>query len=89
MKISGATIRNISIYTETDFSATYKGFRINITTNHGHGRADYSHLKRFDITVTNLKNQMKDVDAVKDFHEFEDAIRYALWGAMLLPSQNK
>ena len=86
MKISTAIIqeRNISINTPETFSATYKGREINVTTDHGHGKPKYDHLKRYDITVT--INGSYEVNTYEDCHTMKDAIRYALKGACLLPS---
>lgn len=88
MKISAAIIqeRNITINTPERFQATYKGREINITTDHGHGKPKYDHLKRYDITVQHLESGMYDVDTYEDCHTMRDAIRYALKGACLLPT---
>jgi hypothetical protein len=84
MKIACAIIqeRNISINTPDIFSATYKGREINITTNHGHGKPKYNHLKRYDIIVT--INGSYEVNTFEDLYNMYDAIRYALTGACLL-----
>ncbi len=86
MKISGAIIqeRNIRKNTDDDFVATYKKKYISVTTNHGHGKPKYDHLRRFDVTVTDLASGMYDVDAIKDCHTIKDAIRYALEGSLLI-----
>ena len=86
MKISGAIIRDkfISENTPDKFNAIYKGREINITTDHGHGKPKYDHLKRYDITVT--LNGSYEVNTYEDCHTMKDAIRYALKGACLLPS---
>lgn len=88
MKISGAIIRDkfISENTPDNFNAIYKGREINITTDHGHGKPKYDHLKRYDITVIHLESGMYDVNTYEDLHTMQDAIRYALKGACLLPS---
>lgn len=88
MKISGAIIREkfISENTPDKFNAIYKGREINITTDHGHGKPKYNHLKRYGITVIHLESGMYDVNTYEDFHTMQDAIRYALKGACLLPS---
>ena len=88
MKISAIVIqnRNISINTENDFDATYKGKRITITTDHGFGKPKYDHLNRYCIDVWDIKSGMKDVDAWQDFHTMRDAIRFALIGACLIPN---
>jgi hypothetical protein len=90
MKVSGAIIRNkfIKENSSSSFSAIYKGREINITTNHGHGDPQYSHLKRYDITVIHLQSGIYDVNTYQDCHSMQDAIRYALKGACLLPSYN-
>lgn len=88
MKISGAIIRDkfISENTPDKFNAIYKGREINITTDHGHGKPKYDHLKRYDITVIHLESGMYDVNTYEDLHTMQDAIRYALKKACLLPS---
>lgn len=88
MKISGLVIqnRNISINTENDFVATYKGKEIIISTNHGFGKAKYEHLKRYNIDVNHIATGIKDVQTYEDFHNMKDAIRFALIGACLLQS---
>lgn len=87
MKIGGCVIqdRNIGIHTKDDFTATYKGKQIYITTDHGFGDAIYSHLTRYDIDVIDLKTGMYDVTTYQDLHTMRDAILYALKGAMLTP----
>lgn len=84
MKISTAIIqeRNISINDPANFSATYKGREINITTDHRHGNPKYDHLKRYDITVT--INGSYEVNTYEDCHTMKDAIRYALKAACLI-----
>lgn len=84
MKISGSVIRNITTNTKDNFVATYKGKEIIITTNHGHGKPKYDHLTRYDIIVIDLKSGMYDVNTYEDCHTMNDAIRYALKGAILL-----
>lgn len=86
MKISSLVIqnRNISVNTENDFIATYKGKKIIISTNHGFGKPKYDHLKRYAIDVIDIKTNLKDVDSYEDFHTIKDAIRSALKGACLL-----
>ena len=88
MKISGAIIRDkfISENTPDKFNAIYKGREINITTDHGHGKPKFDHLKRYDITVIHLESGMYDVNTYEDLHTMQDAIRYALKGSCLLPS---
>lgn len=85
MKISGRIIqeRKISVNTDDQFYAEYKGKRISITTDHGYGRPKFDHLKRFLIDVVDVKTGMIDVDTYEDLHEIRDAIRRALEGAML------
>lgn len=87
MKVNVNTIiqnRFIAEYTEYEFSAKYKCKQINITSVHGHGKPKYSHLKRYDIRVTDIITDMVDVDTYGDFHTMKDAVRYALDGAGLL-----
>ena len=86
MKISGAIIqqRNIIVSSENEFQATYKGKQINITTDHGFGKPEFGHLKRFNIDVIDIETGMSDVQTYEDFHEINDAIRYALKGACLI-----
>lgn len=86
MRISTAIIqqRNIIVNTSETFIATYKGREINITTKHGYGKPKYDHLKRYDITVT--INGSYEVNTWEDCHTMRDAIRVALKGACLIPS---
>lgn len=86
MKVSEAIIqeRNISVNTENDFEAVYKGKRIYISTDHGFGKARYDHLKRYNIDVKDIKTGMYDVQSYQDCHTMKDAIRYALKGACLI-----
>jgi hypothetical protein len=86
MKISYAVIqnRNISVNTENNFIATYKGKEIIISTDHGFGKPKYDHLKRYNIDVIDIKTGMKDVESYEDFHNMNDAIRSALIGACLI-----
>ena len=86
MKIFGAIIqnKNISINSENDFVATYKGKEIIISTNHGFGKPKYNHLKRYNIDVIDISTGMIDVQSYEDFHTMRDAIRYALKGACLI-----
>jgi len=86
MKISGCVFqkKNIREYSENVFDAVYKGRQFYITTDHGHGEPQYKHLKRFDITVIEIKSGMYDVFSYEDCHTMRDAIRYALKGAMFL-----
>lgn len=88
MKISGAIIREKFIREDTsdNFRAIYKGREISITTDHGHGNPKYDHLKRYHITVIHLESGLYDVNTYEDCHTIQDAIRYALKGACLLPS---
>ena len=55
-----------------------------ITTDHGFGKPQYDHLKRFLIDVVDIKTGMYDVQSYQDFHTVRDAIIYALKGAMLV-----
>ena len=86
MKISGAIIqqRNIIVSSENEFQATYKGKEIYISTEHSLGKPEFDHLIRFNIDVQDLKTGMYDVQTYQDFHEINDAIRYALKGACLI-----
>lgn len=87
MRISANCViqnRNISVNTENDFNATYKGKKIIISTNHGFGNARHDYLKRYNIDVIDIKTGLKDVQSYEDFHKIKDAIRYALRGACLL-----
>ena len=86
MKIAGLVIQNrkISVNTENDFVATYKGKEIIISTNHGFGKPKYEHLKRYNIDVIDIATGMIDVQTYEDFHTMIDAIRYALKGSYLL-----
>lgn len=86
MKISGAIIqqRNIIVSSENEFQATYKGKEIYISTEHSLGKPKYDHLKRFNIDVQDMNNGMYDVQTYEDFHDINDAIRYALKGACLI-----
>jgi hypothetical protein len=66
------------------FNANYKGKRIYISTDHGFGKPQYDHLKRFLIDVVDIKTGMYDVQSYQDCHTIRDAIIYALKGAMLV-----
>lgn len=85
MKISGAIIqkRFINEHNDHTFSATYKGHDIYVSTTHGFGKPKYDHLKRYTIEVIG-KDGMYAVNTYDDFHTMEDAIRYALKGALLI-----
>lgn len=86
MKVSGCIIQNRTIIDNTEnlFNANYKGKRIYITTDHGFGKPEYEHLKRFLIEVLDIKTLMYDVQTYQDCHTIRDAIIYALKGAMLV-----
>jgi hypothetical protein len=86
MKVSGCIIqkRQIIDHTENLFNANYKGKRIYISTDHGFGKPQYDHLKRFLIDVVDIKTGMYDVQTYQDLHTVRDAIIYALKGAMLV-----
>jgi len=86
MKVSGCIIqkRQIIDNTENLFNANYKSKRIYITTDHGFGKPQYNHLKRFSIDVVDIKTGMYDVQSYQDCHTIRDAIIYALKGAMLV-----
>ena len=87
MKISTLVIqnRNISVNTDNDFVATYKGKKIIISTRHGLGKPKYDHLKRYNIDVIDIASGLKDVQTYDDLHDMRDAIRLALKGSCLLP----
>lgn len=89
MKISGLVIqeRNISESTQDMFTATYKGKTITISTDHGFGMPKQEHLKRFDMSVVDIKTGMHDVQTYEDHHEIRDAIRSCLIGACLLENR--
>lgn len=86
MKVSGCIFQNRNIVTNTDneFEAVYKGKSIYITTNHGFGEPEYSHLKRLLIDVVDIKTGMYDVQTYSDCHSIRDGIIKALNGAMLI-----
>jgi len=86
MKISGAVIqnRNIRIYSEKCFRATYKGYDICVSTNHNLGEPIYKHLKRYGIGVWRIGSEHAIVDTYEDLHTMRDAIREALIGAHLI-----
>ena len=88
MKISGAIIqnRNIKEHSKTTFHATYKGKNIWVSSNHGLGKPKEGWLTRYNIEVTDIELGMFDVNSYEDCHTMEDAIRYALKGACLIPS---
>lgn len=86
MKISGCIIQNRQILDSTEdlFNANYKGKRIYISSDHGHGKAKYEHLKRSHIDVLDIKTDSYDVQSYQDCHTIQDAIRFALKGACLI-----
>lgn len=88
MKVGNAVIRKkaIEISTPDQFYAEYKGRKISITTDHGYGKPCVPGFKRFLIDVTDIKTGMLDVDTYGDFQTIDQAIFYALEGAMLLPT---
>jgi hypothetical protein len=87
MKVAGCIIqeKNITVNTEKKFEARYKGKRIYITANHGHGKPKEKHLKRYDIDVIDFDGTY-DVQTWEDLHSIRDAIIFALKGACLIPS---
>lgn len=87
MKVAGIVIqdRNITIRTESDFEATYKGKNIVISTNHGFGKPKLDFLNRYNIDVTDIKTGMYDVQSYQDFPTMRDALIFALNGACLIP----
>ncbi len=89
MKVAGCIIqkRNILEHNYGLFNANYKGKRIYISTDHGFGKPQFPHLKRFLIDVVDIKTGMYDVQSYQDCHTIRDAIIYALDGAMLVPSK--
>jgi hypothetical protein len=76
--------KSIEVSNEETFIARYKGRYIYITTDHGHGKAQYKWLKRFHMDVIHEKSGMYDCEAVEDHHNINDAIRSALKGSMLI-----
>lgn len=86
MEISGAIIRDKFIQENTldNFIAIYKGKEIKVSTEHGFGKPKHSYLKRYDISVVDLKSGMLDVYTYEDCHSMQDAIKYALKGACLI-----
>lgn len=84
MKIGKNIIQNrkISIYTDWEFDATYKKHWITISAYHGWGDPEEDHLTRFVITVR-CSEGMYAVDTYDDFETIEEAIAYAIEGAML------
>lgn len=86
MKIAVGTIiqeRMIRENTKDTFDAVYKKYSIYITSDHGHGKPEYDHLTRYDITVRGEDGGYL-VDTYEDYHTMKDAIRDALQGAMLI-----
>lgn len=90
MVIAGCVIQTNRIYVsnEFDFQANYKGKYINISNHHGFGRPKESYLTRFYIYVTDMKIGWYDVQTYGDFENINDAIAYALEGAMLTKKIN-
>ena len=87
MKVGNAIIqkRMIEQYDEDNFYATYKNYRIEITTEHGFDPPDDPYIKRFMIDVISERGDgMKAVDALEDCETIEEAIEHALWGADLI-----
>lgn len=87
MKVAGCIFqeKNIRENSSTTFEATYKKRRFYISSNHGHGKAEYSHLTRYHIDVIDMDSGMYDVQTYEDCHSIRDAIIVALKGAMFLP----
>ena len=85
MKIAGCIIQKRQIIDNTLglFNAKYKGKRIYISKNHGFGKPICPQLARFLIDVVDIKTGMYDVQAYQDFEHIDEAIEYALKGAML------
>jgi hypothetical protein len=86
MKIAGCIIQKRKILDNTLalFNANYKGKRIYITKDHGFGKPKYPQLSRFLIDVVDIKTGMYDVQTYQDFEHIDEAIEYALNGAMLV-----
>lgn len=84
MKIAGRIFltRNITTNTSDTFHARYKGHEIIVTSDHGHGKPEYDHLTRFDITVTDSRGCYA-VDDWQDCHDIKSAVIKALDGALL------
>ena len=85
MKIAGCIIQKRQILDNTLalFNANYKGKRIYISKDHGFGKPIYPQLSRFLIDVVDIKTGMYDVQTYQDFEHIDEAIEYALKGAML------
>ena len=81
--------RKIYINTKKEFDADYKGHNIRVTRDHGFGKAFDKNKKRFMIDVVDNKAKSFGiyVETYGDFESINDAIIYALHGAMLLPEQ--
>lgn len=79
--------KNIDKNDGKTFEATYKGCDIQITTEHGHGKAEKG-LKRFDIVVLGKLGAV-DCDTWKDFENLRSAIMFALEGACLIKVRKK
>lgn len=86
MKIGKAIIQEQKIkrYNKSEFDATYKGRSIFVSDNHGFGLAEDADKKRFNIEVYDIMSGMYDVYTYEDFNNIEEAIIYALEGAMLV-----
>lgn len=77
--------RNIDTNDGVTFEATYKGVDIQITTEHGHGKAEKG-LKRFDIVVLGKFGAI-DCDTWQDLPNLRSAIMFALKGACLIKTR--
>jgi hypothetical protein len=86
MSLAGCIIQNRQIIHNTLalFDANYKGKRIYISKDHGFGKPKYPQLSRFLIDVVDIKTGMYDVQTYQDFENIDEAIEYALKGAMLI-----
>lgn len=86
MKIAGCIIQKRQILDNTLalFNANYKGKRIYISKDHGFGKPIFPQLSRFLIDVVDIKTGMYDVQTYQDFEHIDEAIEYALKGAMLV-----
>lgn len=91
MKIAGCIFQKKKIIesTKNHFEAEYKGHSIYVTRNHGFGKSSEYGKKRFYVNVEDLNADSFATccDGYDDFENIEDAIKYALHGAMLLPEQ--
>lgn len=87
MKIEGCIIqkKKIIVYSNHDFQAWYKHRFIYVSDDHGYGQPKSKDLRRYHVEVFGVDG-IHDVNDTKDFPTIEDAIKYALEGACLIPS---